>query len=178
MEYKTLIITILISWGINFGFSQEQTRANIYFTIPEIATLDIEPNISDIIFNFNAPSEAGNPIETLSDNSKWLNYTSAITKGSVFRNITAQIDGIMPGIKIELTVGRYEGRGKGKKGTTTGKINLNTTSQTIITNIGGCYTNTGANSGHRLNYTVSINDYSLFEIPITPSVNVIFTIGI
>ena len=100
MEYKTLIITILISWGINFGFSQEQTRANIYFTIPEIATLDIEPNISDIIFNFNAPSEAGNPIETLSDNSKWLNYTSAITKGSVFRNITAQIDGIMPGIKI------------------------------------------------------------------------------
>lgn len=178
MKYRPLIIILLISLGINFGFSQEQTGANIYFTIPEIAILDIEPNISDIIFNFDAPTEAGHPIETLSDNTKWLNYTSAVTKGSVFRNITAQIDGIIPGTKIELTVGRYSGRGKGNIGTTTGTINLSTTAQTIITNIGGCYTNTGTNSGHQLNYTVSINDYSLFEIPIAPSVNVIFTISI
>ncbi len=161
------------------GFSQTQSSANVYFTVPEIALLDIEPNTSDIIFNFNAPISAGEPLETLSDNSKWLNYTSAITSGGFPKNITAQITNstLIPGLKLELVASSYSGGGVGIMGNPTGKINLNTTAQTIITGIGGCYTNTGANSGHNLEYTVSIADYSTFELPTVPSMDVVFTLS-
>ncbi len=65
MTFKYLIITILISLAMNQkGFSQTQATADIYFTVPEIALLDIEPNTSDIILNFEAPITAGEPLET------------------------------------------------------------------------------------------------------------------
>ena len=178
MKFKYLIITILISLAMNQkGFSQTQATADIYFTVPEIALLDIEPNTSDIILNFEAPITAGEPLETTTDDSKWLNYTSTITTGGIPKNITAQItsETQIPGLKFELSASNYSGSGKGTLGSPAGKINLNTTAQAIISGIGGCHTNTGANSGHRLEYTASINDYSTFELPTIPSVDIIFT---
>lgn len=157
--------------------SQTQSYANIYFTIPEIALLDIEPNTSDIVFNFDTPISAGEPFGTLSDDSKWLNYTSTITTGGFTKNITAQITSStqIPGLKLELVASSHSGGGGGTMGSPAGRISLNTTAQTIITGIRGCFTNTGANSGHNLEYTVSIDDYSTFELPVTPSMDVVFT---
>jgi len=179
MKYKLIIFTLFISLITNWGFSQTQTMHDLYFTIPEIAILDIEPNTNDIILDFNAPIEAGDQLEELSDNTKWLNYTSTVTKGGLLRNITAQITSSIgiPGLKIELLVSKYTGGGKGVFGTPVGTIDLTTTAQTIITGIGGCYTNTGASSGHRLEYNASINDYSVFEIHVTPTLDIIFTIS-
>ena len=159
------------------GLSQTQATADIYFTVPEIALLDIEPNSNDMILNFEAPIIAGFPLETASDDSKWLNYTSTITAGGISKNITAQITGStqIPGLKLELSASNYTGSGKGTLGSPAGKINLNTTAQAIITGIRGCHTNTGANSGHRLEYTASISDYATFELPTIPSVDIIFT---
>lgn len=179
MKYKLIIFTLFISLITNWGFSQTQTMHDLYFTIPEIAILDIEPNTYDIILTFDSPIEAGDQLEELSDNTKWLNYTSTVTKGGLLRNITAQITSSIgiSGLKMELLVSSYSGRGKGVFGTPVGAIDLTTTAQTIITGIGGCYTNTGISSGHNLEYNVSINDYSIFEIPATPNIDIIFTIS-
>ena len=164
---------------VDLGYSQTESFNNIYFSIPEFSLIDIEPNASDIIFSFDAPTEAGDQLESLTDNSKWLNYTSTITRGGLLKNITAQIisSTIITGLKIELLVSNYIGSGRGVLGTPVGTINLSTTAQTIITGIGGCFTNTGANSGHNLEYNVSINDYLVFEVPATPSIDIVFTIS-
>ena len=164
---------------VDLGYSQTESFNTVYFTIPEFALIDIEPNASDIIFSFDAPTEAGDPLESLSDNTKWLNYTSSVTRGGLLKNITAQIisSTIITGLKIELLVSNYIGSGRGALGTPVGTINLSTTAQTIITGIGGCFTNTGANSGHNLEYNVSINDYLVFEVPATPSIDIVFTIS-
>ncbi len=179
MKYKLIIFTLFILLITNWGFSQTQTMHDLYFTIPEIAILDIEPNTNDIILDFNAPIEAGDQLEELSDNTKWLNYTSTVTKSGLLKNITAQIVSSIqiPGFKLELIVSNYSGGGMGVLGTPVGIIDLTTTAQTIITGIGGCYTNTGANSGHRLEYNASINDYSIFEISATPTIDIIYTIS-
>lgn len=179
MKYKLILFTLFISWITDFGFSQTQAIHNLYFTIPEIAILDIEPNTNDIILDFNAPIEAGDQLETLSDNTKWINYTSTVTKSGLLKNITAQIVSSIqiPGFKLELIVSNYSGGGRGVLGTPVGIIDLTTTAQTIITGIGGCYTNTGTSSGHRLEYKASINDYSIFEIPVTPTIDIIYTIS-
>lgn len=179
MKYKLILFTLFILGITNLGFSQTQDVHNLYFTIPEIALLDIEPSTYDIILTFDSPIEAGDKLEALSDNTKWINYTSTVTKGGLLRNITAQITssiGIL-GLKMELLVSSYRGGGKGVFGTSMGAIDLTTTAQTIITGIGGCYTKTGTSSGHNLEYNVSINDYSIFEISATPIIDVIFTIS-
>ena len=54
---------------------------DVQVTIPEIALLDIEPNMAPITLSMDAPDEGGLPLTISSngtDNSKWLNYTSAI----------------------------------------------------------------------------------------------------
>ena len=178
MKYKLILFTLFILGITNLGFSQTQDVHNLYFTIPEIALLDIEPNTYDVILTFDVPIEAGDKLEALSDNTKWINYTSAVTKSSPLKNITAQISSTqLPGFKLELLVSNYNGRGKGVFGTPVGVIDLTTTAKVIISGIGGCYTNTGANSGHRLEYNASINDYSIFEISATQIIDVIFTIS-
>lgn len=178
MKYKLIIFTLFISLITNLSFSQIQDVHNLYFTIPEIALLDIEPNANDVILTFDVPVEAGDQPEALSDNTKWINYTSTIIKGGSLKNITAQlISTQIPGFKLELLVSNYSGRGKGVFGTPVGAIDLTTTAQTIINGIGGCYTKTGANSGHNLEYNVSIIDYSIIEIPATPNIDIIFTIS-
>ena len=179
MKYKEIISIILISWTVNISFSQTQSMNNVYLTLPEIALLDIEPNTNDIILEFDAPTEAGDQLISVGGDTKWLNYTSTVTNGGISKIITAQISGSthIPGLKIELFVSNYQGKGKGVFGTSVGTINLSTTAQTIISGIGGCYTRNGANRGHEIEYNASIDDYSVFEIPLTLSMDVIFTIS-
>ena len=178
MKFKPILFTLFILGIANWSFSQTFDAHNLYFTIPEIALLDIEPNTSDVILTFDVPIEAGDQPEALSDNTKWINYTSTVTKGGLLKNITAQIISYqLTGLKIELLVSSYNGSGMGVFGTPIGVIDLTTTAQIIISGIGGCYTNTGSSSGHRLEYNASIYDYSVFEIPASPNIDILFTIS-
>lgn len=174
-----IIIILVLLIPINYVFAQTQSSHNIYFTIPEIALLDIEPNTNDVILNFSGPTEAGDGLNTPVDQSKVLQYTSNITKGGSSRSIAAQISGgsMIPGLQIELAVASYSGTGEGDFGASVGSVELTSTAQTIITGVGGCYTNTNSSSGHSLEYSASISDYSVFEIPTQPSVDITFTIS-
>jgi len=173
--FKYTIVLLLIL--INIGYSQTQMTHNNYITIPEIALLDIEPNTSDIILEFEAPSEPGTQLVSVEGTTKWINYTCTQSIAGIPKEITAQIasSNAIPGLTIELAVSQYNGNGDGTLGTSLGTVNLTTTAQTIISGIGGCYTKTGVNSGHELEYRAIIDDYSIFEIPATPSMDIIYT---
>ncbi len=178
MKYKPILFTLFILGISNWSFSQSQDVHDLYFTIPEIALLDIEPNTSDVILTFDVPIEAGDQLEALSDDTKWINYTSTVTKSGPLKNITAQIISTqIPGFNLGLFVYNYSGSGEGVFGTPVGVIDLTTIAQTIISGIGGCYTNTGASSGHRLEYNASIDNYTVFELPATPNIDILFTIS-
>ncbi len=179
MKYKSIIFIIFISSTSNFCFSQTQSTDNVYFTLPEIALLNIEPNTNDIILEFEAPTEPGDELIPTGADTKWLNYTATLALGGTPKVVTAQVSSVtnIPGLTIELTISGYSGNGRGVFGTSVGTINLTTTAQTIITGIGGCFTRNGVNRGHEIEYNASISDYSVFENPVEPSMDVVFTIS-
>jgi hypothetical protein len=149
-------------------------------TLPNVVLLDIEPSASTIYLNFEQPTEAGSATVTSSatDNSKWLNYTSA-NATSTTRKITVQISsGSTPnGTVIDLTASSYSGSGDGVSlGTPGATLQLSGTSQNLITNISSCYTGDGQNNGHRLTYTFRITDYANIKTVIAGSMVINYTI--
>ena len=143
-------------------------------TVPTVALVDVEgahgeadkinltPDVSKL--------EAGEAVNFASatDNSLWLNYTSIVNAGegegkkenSNTRTITAEIsDGSLPGgVSLQLTVGSISS-GNGTKGHSAASNKVLTSSaQDVVTGIGTCYTESGENKGHRLTYTLDMDN--------------------
>lgn len=157
---------------------QGSARHSVCLVIPAIAIVDIEPSNAPITLQLKAPTEAGTAVEAdQTDGSKWLNYTSAIAAGGSSRSIAAQISsGNLPdGIVLSLQTSGSSGGG-GATGSSTGKVNLSSTPQTIITGIGRSYTGTGSGNGHQLTYGLTISDYRKLDADGGQNVQVIFTI--
>ena len=133
---------------------------------------------NSIVMDFIAPLEPGSPVESVVDNSKWLNYNVTVTPPEPSVSITAEITSasISEGLQLQLQAGTFNGPGGGNPGTPTGNIILKNTPQVIISNIGTCNTDVGTNLGHQLTYTLSISNYSMVKSS-SSTFNVLFTIS-
>jgi hypothetical protein len=157
------IATIIIIFSQYWTFSQNNTM-NINLTLPTIALLDIESNGS-VNLSFQALSEAGLGLgNTSSDNTKWLNFTSAVSNGMT-RKVIAQIQsgGTPSGYGIKLEVSNYSGSGMGSLGTSLGSIYLSNAPIPIISNIGGAYTGNGIGSGYNLKFSLDILNFGMLR---------------
>ncbi|MDD5694808.1 MAG: hypothetical protein PHD61_05840 [Bacteroidales bacterium] len=177
--YAIFAIALLIATNHVFAQDNNAAEHNLTVTVPEVALVDIEGDPT-INVSPSAPTEAGDPLDfTNTDNSLWINYSS-IVPGSAAkkRSITVSLNELVPGIDINLTVGDYEGTGRGNKGTPkAGTLTLGTTAQDVITGIGSTHTENGRNSGHELTYGIGIktDDYGQIFAK-THSVIVTYTI--
>jgi hypothetical protein len=158
MKYSLIIALCLCQW---VAFCQTQTTpTNVDVTLPSLALLDME-NSGGINLGFSAPSEAGSSlVNNGSNNSAWLNFTSALRVGTS-RNISVQLSsGSSSGYVITLQPQVYSGIGSGQLGTIVqGTIALSNMSQKIIDNIGGAYTGNGLGNGYNLRYSLTITDF-------------------
>lgn len=154
----TLILTSSYS---NFGWAQRTGNAAVAVHLPVVALVDIEPS-GTTTFDFTSPTEAGLPLIAPAVNTtKWVNYTSAITLGGPTRRVTAAINQTIPGVDIKLVAASASGSsGAGALGIPNAMVTLSPTAQNIITGIGGAYTGNGANNGHQLTLTLTLNTYS------------------
>jgi hypothetical protein len=113
---KSLFIFMVLLISGRALMAQTSGSGNITLTLPTVALLDIHP-AGNISMNFSAPTEAGNPLgNPTSNNTKWLNYTSAVSVGNT-RIITASVNQMIPGINIRLQAGAAAGSGGGARGT-------------------------------------------------------------
>ncbi len=175
---KYLIFCFCCLYG-NSAIGQSSYRHSICLTIPEIAILDIEPSNLPINLSINAPTESGESVSIpKEDASKWLNYTSAISPSGANRSVAAQISGnsIPEGLQLYLEASTYQGNGGGMLGKAMGKVSLNNSPKTIISDIGRGYTGNGNNNGHQLIYSLSIANYEALKAESSQQVTVIFTI--
>lgn len=141
-------------------YCQTTGSSNLSINLPTIALVDIEP-IGTINLNFSAPIQAGRPIIAPTvNNTKWLNYTSAITVNGTNRRITASVNQTIPGIAINLLTGPPSSAGAGVLGVSTGQLILGTTPVVIVNGIGGAFTGNGANNGHQLNFSLTTTNYA------------------
>lgn len=157
-------------------FAQPTASLGVSISLPSISLLDIAPNNSGISLNLNSPTEAGNVVTTTAtDNSKWLNFTSAVTTGAS-RRVSVQLLGSLPnGINLKLTTSSYFGSGAGALGRNVAPIYLTTSQQTVINNIGGAYTGNGTGNGYNLTYSIEISNYSLLRVQ-TNTLSIVYTL--
>lgn len=160
MKYSLIIALCLYQW---VALCQTTTNVNVGVSLPSIALLDIENNGS-INLELSAPSEAGRPlINNTSNNSAWLNFTSALGVGSS-RNVSVQIaSGIGSGYEIVLQPQAYSGIGAGQLGNRVPTVNLSNIPQKIIDNIGGAFTGNGLSNGYNLRYSLAITNYGALK---------------
>lgn len=167
---------IVQKYGVNLffillpvlAFSQWETgQVSAYFRIPEVALLDIEPGVNNHIhFNVLPSAESGQSpvIEESSDETLWLNYTSALPENLNSRSVMVEIaQGSLPeGIQLSLEISDYSGNGNGQFGSPAGKMELSSQPKPVISGIGNCYTGDGIQNGHQLIFSLEISDYSKF----------------
>lgn len=170
MKFIKLILLFFIQIAC-FG----QT-ASISATLTEVAYVSIAPDNSALSLTVNTPSLAGAAITVTGGNTtKWINFSSAVPP-AVTRTIYAQItSGSVPsGMALKLTISPVSG-GAGSLGTSVSSINLSTSQQAIISNIGGAYTGQGTGNGYNLKYELVVSDYSQLRGGIT-NLSITFTI--
>ncbi len=157
MKTALIIALCLCQW---VAICQTTTSTNVGVSLPSIALLDIENNGS-INLEITAPTEAGSPmINNSSNNSAWLNFTSAVGV-SASRNVSVQVtSGIASGYQIVLQPQSYSGGGAGQLGSRIPTINLSSMSQKVIDNIGGAFTGNGLGNGYNLKYSLAITNYA------------------
>lgn len=164
------------------AFSQwEEGQINVFFSVPEIALVDIESTSSNNInFKVIPSNESGGTPEIRESNNEslWINYSSALRNLRSSRSIVAEIsNGTIPdGILIYLKASNYAGTGKGHHGNPTDKINLTNQPKPIITEIGSCYTGDGINNGHLLSFSIEVTDYSKMRATEELDFTVLYTI--
>jgi hypothetical protein len=159
-----------------FYSSYAQESAEVSVTLPEVALLDLEPRASEVVLEIKAPTNAGSIISGAeSQNSKWLNYSSAVGREK-YRDVFIQIEyGNVPaGLRLLVQASECYG-GSGLLGKPIGKIALSSNPQRIINGIGGAYTGNGSKNGHALSYFLEITNVAELDFNTSNKIGVVFT---
>ncbi len=175
---SVILILVLTGFGTKPGQAQtDEGQINVFFSIPEVALIDIESNSgNNINFTIIPSNESGSSmvVNETSEEQLWINYSSALASSKTTRTIVAEIaQGNLPrGVTLYLEASSYTGSGNGELGQPTSKVSLSSQPVPIITGVGSCFTGDGVNNGHLLTFSVEVEDYSLLK----PSEQSFFTV--
>lgn len=181
--YASIIFIFLCLFlNAKSALSQGEDTYSIYFSVPEIAILDIEPEINNSIeFSLEAASEPGGEpdIQKNSNKTLWINYSSALSSGQNKRNIKAQItNGTIPdGVSLFMEISDYTGTTHLNHGNSSGRIKIDGIQKTIISNIGNCFTGDGTGYGHEIDFSIEISSISEIAASDQNEFTVMYTIS-
>lgn len=157
------------------AFCQTQATVGVNISLPEVALLAISPTNSSINLAFTSPNQAGQGLQNnQSDNSKWLNFTSAVSSGKNRQIIAQVISGVFStGYVIVLETTKLGGTGT--MGSAIPSVELSSNAQNVVTGIGGAFTGVGL-SGYNLKYSLRIKDYNLLRAESNTPYTITFTL--
>lgn len=177
-----LVVGIILNTPLNVAAQWEEDQINAFFSIPEIALVDIEPSLNNALhFSIQPATEAGASPEIgeVSGETLWINYSSSLVGQNNARQIIAEIaQGSMPpGIDLFVEASPYSGSGDGMHGQPSGRVNITSQQQPVLTGIGNCFTGDGINNGHSLTFSAEITDYSKIRSVDLSEVTILYTIS-
>lgn len=157
---RTLVILLSVFYFAFAGFTQTTAQHDVIISIDPVAMVGLSENKS-IELSPGSPSIPGNQIDfnstSSTDNTLWLNYSVIVTENNKYKVSVSMVGEVLPNdVSIGLNVSNYNGTGAGVLGTTksTQTILLNNNDETIVDNIGSCYTGIGSSNGHNLEYSL------------------------
>ena len=152
-------------------FSGNTDNHDVTLQVNSIAEVAVTTDVSLTVM---APVTPGDVPQDDTDNTAYLQYTSTVPSGQT-RVITAAwggSDSSPAGTQMKLQASPQSGKGTGA-----GEIIVSSSSQSIITSIGSCYTGTGGSDGAQLTYTLEIMDATALEANASETVTVTFTVA-
>lgn len=155
MRLKKMVMLFCIFLSSVYIHAQDKgnsTKTPIQMAIPASAKLSM--NSSDLRFSIFEGKGKDRKLASSIIDSVWINYSSIIENNNTISLCASIYSGDLPAeIAIKLRVKADVGAGNGQVGTPGEPIYLNSFPQSIITNIGSCYTGQGKNKGHLLIYS-------------------------
>lgn len=138
------------------GQIENSSEMPLNLSIPPVSIINFAVDGDQVITYSYSVLEPNNVEQVITPNTgdnTWLNYSSIVNPGAT-NYITVNISsGSLPAdVSLRVLISEDLGFGSGSTGTPIGEITLSTYPQNIIVNIGSCFTGTGLNRGHRLNY--------------------------
>lgn len=167
----------------NEALSQwEEGEINVSFSLPPVALIDIEPDVDNSIhFTISPATESGASPQVIesSNQTLWINYSSAVANPQNTRSIVAEISGggLPDGVSLNVEASRYQGVGDGQFGQPAGKVALANQPKAIITDVGNCFTGDGENNGHLLTFSIEVSDYSQISAANETSFTILYTLS-
>jgi len=160
----------------------EEGEINVSFSLPPVALVDIEPDVNNSIhFTILPAAESGaSPqVKQITDQTLWLNYSSALANPQNTRSIVAEIagGGLPEGVSLNVEASGHKGMGDGEFGQPAGKVVLGNQPMAIITNVGNCFTGDGEGNGHQLTFSIEVADYSKISAADETSFTILYTLS-
>lgn len=144
---------------------------------------------------FVQPSEVGNSVLQVTNESNWLNYNISLTSGKKHAIMVQLESALAVGIELTIEAGTFQGTWGGglnvpnrrgtnytddpagdSPGTAVPAVTLSLIPQMLVGDIGCFNTGTGTYVGHKLTYIMRISDYSAVRAT-SSNVNVLYTIS-
>jgi len=179
IKYVIVIVVVMAS-GMSANAQWNSGNINVRFSLPEIAVLDIEPELGSIVFNITAPEVAGGEpiVEQVSNETIWINYSSAIVRNGNRRSINAQVSqGSIPdGISFYIEASTASSVGSENQGHSVGRIQVTNQPRPIISGIGSCFTGVGIGKGHEIQYFLEVSDFDQIKSVDNQVFTVLYTI--
>jgi hypothetical protein len=154
------IIGSILAWLLVASWSPCASTATfgVAIDVREVAEIAVTGNVTAPL-TLDNPAVGGQEVSPATDSTTYLQYTSSVATG-LHRTIQgALLAPLAAGLTLELQVQTPVG-GIGTPGTSLGWQALSATNTDLLNGIGTCATGTGATDGARLQYRLSVNDYS------------------
>jgi hypothetical protein len=147
------IVFLFLFNTIGLKAQDNVTKLPVSLSIPAKANISLAG--SDLKLSLvSKDNEQKQVITPNSSASIWINYSSVVENNSSNAIFVSIFSNSLPAeISIKLTIGEDEGGGTGEVGKPTEPITITSFPQSIITNIGSCYTGKGVGKGHKLTYS-------------------------
>ncbi len=169
-SFICLVFCFLLFCTVQLYAPQDDIAVSV--TVNEICSIGFS-STATLTLNLLPPTVAGGIPAVNTDSSKLLQYSSLVPSG-VVRTITANWDSIdtaPAGTTLSLEATNIPSG----CGSESSELTLSPTSQTLITNIGGCNTGTGTN-GVTLAYRFSVNNMTQLAAGTFETVTITFTL--
>lgn len=156
--FLVLFLLVIVSQVLGQDGSTT-TKMPVLMAIPPNAKLNMSS--TELRFSIFEGEGANRKMSSKTFDTVWINYSSIVAENVSNRIFASLAATDLPAeISIKLNIKEYKGNGYGKFGVPSLPIFLSTTPQTIITDIGSCFTGLGKGVGHMLIFSWELSpDY-------------------
>jgi len=147
---------------------------SVSLTLPSFAKFGVVPAGAAINVARSTPAQGGDMISIITDNTKWINYTSSVISGRTRSIMVRQLDALPSSVYLRVVCGNCPTCLEGNCGNGT-TVSLSGTDQLLVSGIAGCHTGSGISSGRQLTFRLDVSNWTTLTAFSASNIRIQFT---